>query len=248
MGKKLETGERSKEDTRVELNDFELDRTEERIRKFFNIFFILIVILLTVIFIYIKKEWVIKNLREKREEFRVFVVSNFNEEKIERSPMKAEDIEYSEGSNKVDNSLLLEKTYKSLGIIYMDKNKILERREVDKREYIYDLKKDRQYTGEFIEDIGEDKKKISKYINGFLSEYSIYLKNDLKLIKKFYKSGNERIEIVYENNEIVQIKESYDINTCKLITTYKNGKKDGEEIIYNLDGSIDKKTIRKEFL
>ena len=125
-----------------------------------------------------------------------------------------------------------------------DTDKILEKRKTEDREYLYNIKgKGRQYTGELTEKIKNNKIKISKYINGFLMEYRIY-DNEIKdknlvQIKRYYKSGNERLEVLYENGQIVQVKESYDkqgSENYKRITSYKNGKKDGKESFWDNDG------------
>ena len=84
-------------------------------------------------------------------------------------------------------------------------------------------------------------------------EYRIY-DNEIKdknlvQIKRYYKSGNERLEVLYENGQIVQVKESYDkqgSENYKRITSYKNGKKDGKEKTYQLYNICDHQECYKE--
>lgn len=246
MERKWENGRNIKRDILEEI-DIQEKKRAKFLRKILTVATILFLILL----VYRNRVWFQKNIDRDITNLKIITISNFAKDKIEKTPQDESAIIYTEKSRELDTGLLLEEEYESLGVIYEGGSKTLEKREVEGREYLYDLKRNRQYTGEVREKVGEKREKVSKYLNGFLDEYSIYLQGELESIKRFYKSGNERIEIIYEKGEIRKIKESYDIpekNSYKLITSYMNGKKEGEELIYHLDGSVEKKIYRKGVL
>lgn len=236
--KKLELG---KKETNKENSNYDnIDKKEKSKINILNFFLcILFLISIIILLIFNFKEQINKFLKDDKIRTKVFISSITNRDSIERAPTDINNLEYSL-SEKTDTSFLLEEPYESLGIIYRDENKVLEKRKVQNREYLFDLKKKRQFSGNLIENLEKKQKKIYYYLNGFLSKYEIYSKNNLIFVKEFYKSGNDRMDIFYKKNKIIKIIEYYDNdlkdNNYRKITNYSDGKKDGEEIYYDKYG------------
>ena len=182
-----------------------------------------------------------------------FISENIKKEKIMESAvereksikepiLKIEDINYTEIGEYIDLIDIINQPYKSMGVFYKDDKKTLEKRKAKDREYLYEVDK-RQYTGTLFEK-EEEIIKCYQYINGFLMEYRKYNKEveekNLIEIKKYYKTGNERLQVLYEEGEIILVRESYDKKgkgNYKSQTSYRNGRKYGEEIWWDNDGS-----------
>ena len=238
-----------------EYKKFDYDEEEEKNKKILKRILFLIIVGGSGIFFYSNRFLIqnrtliffkeVKSDRQQKINLKKELERELEKEEIsEELVFSIDDIKYTEIGKDIDMLDILQQPYINQGIFYEDTDKILEKRKTEDREYLYNIKgKGRQYTGELTEKIKNNKIKISKYINGFLMEYRIY-DNEIKdknlvQIKRYYKSGNERLEVLYENGQIVQVKESYDkqgSENYKRITSYKNGKKDGKESFWDNDG------------
>ncbi|MGL5152921.1 MAG: hypothetical protein ACRC7N_20380 [Clostridium sp.] len=181
-----------------------------------------------------------KRLKIKKEKIMEFAAERDNP--VKETILKIEDINYTEIGEYIDLIDIINQPYKSMGIVYKDDKKTLEKRRAKDREYLYEVDK-RQYSGTLFEK-EEEMIKCYQYINGFLIEYRKYNKEveekNLIEIKKYYKTGNERLQVLYEEGEIVLVRESYDKKgkgNYKSQTSYRNGQKYGEEIWWDNDGS-----------
>lgn len=187
-----------------------------------------------------------KRLEIKKEKIMEYAVER--EKPIKDVTLKIEDINYTEIGEYIDLIDIINQPYKSMGVFYKDDKKTLEKRKTKDREYLYEVDK-RQYTGTLFEK-EEEIIKCYQYINGFLMEYRKYNKEveerNLIEIKKYYKTGNERLQVLYEEGEIILVRESYDKKgngNYKSQTSYRNGRKCGEEIWWSNDGSEKRKQI-----
>lgn len=234
-----------------EYKKFDYDEEEEKNKKILKIVLFLLIMGGSGVFFYLNR-FLIKNrtlifVKEVKSDRKQKINLKKELEKGEISEeivFSIDDIKYTEIGKDIDMLDILQQPYKSQGIFYEDADKTLEKRKTGNREYLYNIKgKRRQYTGELTEKIKNNKIKVSKYINGFLMEYRIYDNEiedkNLIQIKRYYKTGNERLEVLYENSQIVQVKESYDKQgqeNYKRIVSYKNGRKDGKELLWDNDG------------